>query len=74
WVETGMDQSASQNMHQGAGQDTGQGASSGQQSNPQTSAPDLTTAANREVPAFGPRVDTTTQAVTREGVHISVMA
>jgi hypothetical protein len=74
WVESGMDQGASQNMYQGAGQDTGQGASSGQQSNPQTSAPALTTATGREVPAFGPRVDTTTQAVIREGVHISVMA
>lgn len=62
---TGMDQSANQNMHQGAGQNTGSQAS------PQTSA---TAATGPELPAHATSSDATTPAIAPGGLHISVMA
>jgi hypothetical protein len=62
---TGMDQSANQSMHQGAGQNTGSQAS------PQTSA---TAATGPELPAQAASSDATTPAIAPGGLHISVMA
>ena len=71
---SGLDQTGSQQMHQGAGQDGGQGEPSRQLSDSQRSSPAVTAAASLEDAVPAGRPDSSDQMARTGGNHISVMA
>ena len=71
---SGLDQTGSQQMHQGAGQDGGQGEPSRQLSDSQRSSPAVTAAASLEDAVPAGRPDSSDQLARTGGNHISVMA
>ena len=69
-----LDQGTSHSMDQGAGQGTGQGTGADARSSTAADAAVFTGAASPEIPAQGGMAETTMQAASPGGVHISVMA